>query len=393
MTKRPFKDETMLGHAGKNPRENFGIVNPPVYHASTILYPSVAAMERAFKNKFDGVTYGRHGTPTTFALEEAVAALEGGERAIAMPSGMAAIAGVLLGFLKGGDHLLMVDTVYGPGRQLCDHTLRGFGIETTYYDPTIGSAIARLIRPNTRLVYLESPGSHTFEVQDVPAICAAAHAAGCLAVLDNTWSTELYFKAFAHGVDAVVLAGTKYISGHSDVMMGLIICREAHYQDLKTKIHGLGYCAAPDDCYLALRGMRTLAVRLARHQETALTLARWLQGRSEVARLMHPALPNDPGHSLWRRDFLGASGLFGFVLNAYSPGAMAAMLDGMELFGMGFSWGGYESLLVPVKPQTSRVATRWDVEGPTLRLHAGLEDPDDLIADLERGFVRLKAAQ
>jgi cysteine-S-conjugate beta-lyase len=392
MTKRPLKDETLLAHAGNRPRENFGIVNPPVYHASTILYPTVAAMERAFKDKFNGVTYGRNGTPTTFALEEAVAALEGGERAIAMPSGMAAIAGALLGFLKSGDHLLMVDTVYGPARQFCDQTLRGFGIETSYYDPTIGEGIARLIRANTRVIYLESPGSLTFEVQDVPAIVAAARAAGCLTVLDNTWSTGLYFKAFAHGADAVILAGTKYIVGHSDAMMGLIVCREAHYQDLKSKIHGLGYCAAPDDCYLALRGLRTLAVRLARHQQTALALARWLQGREEVARVMHPALPNDPGHQLWRRDFRGASGLFGFVLNPCSAQALAAMLDGMGLFAMGFSWGGYESLLVPVKPESSRVATHWQAAGPTLRLHAGLENPDDLIADLELGFARLKGS-
>ena len=392
MTDRPYKDETLITHAGNKPRANFGIINPPVYHASTILYPTVAALEAALKDRFSGVTYGRNGTPTTFAFEEAVAAVEGGERAIAMPSGMAAIAGILLTFLKQGDHLLVSDTVYSPVRGLCGGTLAGMGVETTYYDPTIGAEIAALIRPNTRVVYLESPGSLTFEVQDVAAIAAAAHARDCLTVLDNTWATPLYFKPFEHGIDVSLHAGTKYITGHSDTMMGVVICRAAHYQQLKAAIHGLGYCAAPDDCYLALRGLRTLAVRLARHQETALTLARWLQARQEVTRVMHPGLPQDPGHRLWKRDFRGASGLFGFTLKPYSAVAVAAMLDGTELFGLGYSWGGYESLLIPTKPQALRTAVPWVADGPSFRLHAGLEDAGDLIADLERGFVRLGAA-
>jgi cystathionine beta-lyase len=392
MTDRPYKDETLLAHAGNKPRANFGIVNPPVYHASTILYPTVAALEAALKDKFSGVTYGRSGTPTTFAFEEAVAAVEGGDRAIAMPSGLAAIAGILLTFLKQGDHLLVTDSVYGPVRTLCNGALAGLGIETTYYDPTIGAGIATLIRPNTRLIYLESPGSLTFEVQDVPAIASAARSRGCLTIFDNTWASPLYFKPFEHGIDISLHAGTKYITGHSDTMMGVVVCGAAHYQRLKAAIHGLGYCAAPDDCYLALRGLRTLAVRLARHQETALTIARWLQARPEVARVMHPALPEDPGYRLWRRDFRGASGLFGFALKPCPPAAVAAMLDGMELFGMGFSWGGYESLLIPTKPQALRSAVPWATDGPCLRLHAGLEDAGDLIADLDRGLSRLKAA-
>jgi cystathionine beta-lyase len=392
MTDRPLKDETLLGHAGNRPAANFGIVNPPVYHASTILFPSLAAQEAAARDMTAGVTYGRNGTPTSFALEEAVAALEGADHAVAMPSGLAAVAGTLLSFLKAGDHLLMVDSVYEPVRKLCNVTLAGFGIETTYYDPAIGAGVTALIRPNTRLVYLETPGSLTFEVQDVPAIVGAAKAAGCLTVLDNTWATPLFFKPVVHGVDIVIHAATKYIVGHADTMMGLILCPQAHYKRIRRVVHGLGYCAAPDDCYLALRGLRTLAVRLARHQTTALALARWLQAQPEVARIMHPAMPDHPSHALWRRDFTGSTGLFGFVLKPMPAPALAAMLDGMKLFGMGFSWGGYESLLVRVRPETVRSATRWPAEGPTLRLHAGLEDPQDLIDDLDQGLRRLRAA-
>jgi cysteine-S-conjugate beta-lyase len=392
MTDRPLKDETLLGHAGNRPAANFGIVNPPVYHASTILFPSLAAQEAAARDMTAGVTYGRNGTPTSFALEEAVAVLEGADHAVAMPSGLAAVAGALLSFLKAGDHLLMVDSVYEPVRKLCNAMLAGFGIETTYYDPAIGAGVTALIRPNTRLVYLETPGSLTFEVQDVPAIVGAAKAAGCLTVLDNTWATPLFFKPVVHGVDIVIHAATKYIVGHADTMMGLILCPQAHYKRIRRVVHGLGYCAAPDDCYLALRGLRTLAVRLARHQATALALARWLHAQPEVDRIMHPAMPDHPSHALWRRDFTGSTGLFGFVLKSTPAPALAAMLDGMKLFGMGFSWGGYESLLVRVRPEAVRSATRWPADRPTLRLHAGLEDPGDLIEDLDQGLRRLRAA-
>ncbi len=390
MTDRRFKDDTLIGHAGNHPRDHHGVVNPPVYRASTVLFPTVAALDHAVKDRFAGVYYGRYGTPTTFALEEAVAALEGADKAIALGSGLTAISAALMSLLGAGDHLLMVDTVYDPVRRLCDKTLARFGIETTYYDPLAGSAVAALMRPNTRVVYLESPGSLTFEVQDVPAIAAAAHAGGALAVMDNTWATPLFFKPFAHGVDIAIHAATKYIAGHSDLMLGLVTMRDEFYRPIKNAIHGMGHGAAPDDCYLALRGLRTLAVRLRRHQETGLALARWLGGRPEVERVLHPALPDDSGHALWRRDFTGACGLFGIVLKPVPAAALAAMLDGLELFGMGFSWGGYESLILPAKP--TRTAAAWTAAGPLLRVHAGLEDAADLIADLERGFARLAAA-
>ena len=388
-----MKKDTLLAHAGRDPEANYGIINPPVYHASTVVFPTLAALEESEKDPFTGVTYGRFGTPTTFALEEAVAALEGGYRAVAVPSGLAAIAASLIAFVVTGDHVLVADNVYGPTRQrVCDLILARMGVEVTYYDPLVGADIARLMRDNTRVVFLESPGSLTFELQDVPAIAAAAKARGAVVVMDNTWATPLYFKPLAHGVDISIQAATKYIVGHADAMLGVITTTEEHFQTVKTMAHALGHAAAPDDCYLALRGLRTLAVRLARHQETGLALARWFEGRPEVARVLHPALPDDPGHSLWKRDFTGACGLFGIVLKDFPKSAVAAMLDGLELFAMGFSWGGYESLILLVDPEAVRSAVPWTASGPTLRLHAGLEDVQDLTADLERGFERLAAA-
>jgi len=386
-------DETRATHAGNHPHANMGVINPPVYRASTILYPDVATLEQVNKDRLSRLAYGRYGTPTVSALEEAVTALEGGGRAIVLSSGLAAIAATLMNLLQAGDHLLMVDTVYSPVRNVCDKTLKKFGIETTYYSPGIGADIAELIRPQTRLVYVEAPGSLTFEMQDIPAIVRAGHDAGALVMMDNTWATPMYFKALNYGADIVVHAATKYIAGHSDVMLGIVVCREELYRQLKLGIHALGHSASPDDCYLALRGLRTLPVRLARHQETGLALARWLKSRPEVARVMHPGLPDDPGHGIWKRDFTGASGLFGIVLKPCAPAALAAMLDGMRLFGMGASWGGYESLILPVNPAAIRTASTWDAAGPTLRLHTGLEQIDDLIADLSDGFARLAAAQ
>jgi cystathionine beta-lyase len=337
------------------------------------------------------VTYGRQGTPTTIAFEEAVAALEGADRALALPSGLAAIAATLMTFLKAGDHLLMVDTVYGPVRSLCKRLLTGLGIETTYYDPALGDGIADLMRPETKVVYLEAPGSLTFEMQDVSSIAAAAKSRGATVIMDNTWATPLFFKPLHHGVDVVIEAATKYIGGHSDLMMGVVAADRDRLVRIKTAAHMMGHAAAPDDCYLALRGLRTLSVRLERHQKNSLALARWLQTRPEVERVLHPALPEHPGHALWKRDFTGATGLFSILLKPCSPQALEAMLDGMALFGMGYSWGGYESLILPVDPKASRSATRWEAAGPVLRLHAGLEDATDLIADLERGFARLSA--
>lgn len=378
---------TLLAHVGNAPAANHGVVNPPVYHASTIIYPSLDALEHAERTPYEGTRYGRRGTPTTFALEEAVAALEGGAHGIAVPSGLAAITTALLAFLKTGDHLLMVDTTYAPVRRFCDVVLVGLGIETTYYDPM--TDVAPLIRANTRVVYLESPGSLTFEVQDVSAATSAARAAGAVSIIDNTWSAGLLFKPFRHGVDVSIQAATKYIVGHSDAMLGTITTTEEAFLRVKRASALLGTSVGPDDCYLGLRGLRTLAVRLARHQDTALQLAHWLAGRDEVVHVRHPALPDCPGHDVWRRDFSGANGLVSIVLPPVDRTALAAMLDGMRLFAMGYSWGGYESLIVPFDPSTARTATSWPYAGPCLRLHCGLEDPADLIDDLEHGFARL----
>ncbi|MDP6951441.1 MAG: cystathionine beta-lyase [Alphaproteobacteria bacterium] len=390
-----MKQDTVLIGAGRAPDGNHGVVNPPVYHASTITYPTVAALEETQRKRFDaGVTYyGRYGTPTHFALEETVAAVEGGARAVLFGSGKAALVAALTAYVKSGDHLLMVDTAYGPTRAFCDGFLSRFGVETTYYDPLIGAGIAALIRPETKLVFVESPGSETFEVQDLPAIAEAAHAKGCIVMCDNTWASPLYCDPFALGADVSIQAATKYIGGHSDAMLGVITTTAAEHRRVRAAAFDLGASAGPDDVYLAQRGMRTLSVRLQRHMENGLALASWLKNRPEVARVMHPALPDDPGHALWQRDFSGASGLFGLVLKPARREALAAMLDGMELFAMGYSWGGYESLIIPTNPASHRTATDWTDEGPALRIHAGLEDADDLIADLDAGLARLAAAR
>lgn len=386
-------ENTRIVHAGRNPAANHGVVNPPVYHASTITFETMAELEASDRAPLDGTHYGRLGTPTTFALEEAVAALEGAERAVVLPSGLGALSVAFLSFVASGDHVLVSDNVYFPTRRLCSQLLARFGVEAEYYDPMIGAGIAARIRPNTRVVFVESPGSLTFEVQDVPAIAAAAHAAGALVMMDNTWSGGVFFKALAHGVDLSVQAGTKYIVGHSDAMLGTIALSDAHYATVKTTANNFGYGTAPDDCYLALRGLRTIDVRLRRHEANALAVANWLTTRPEVAAVLHPALPSCPGHAIWKRDFTGASGLFSIVLGDASKAAVTAMLDGLELFAMGYSWGGFESLIIPTRPATSRTATAWPHAGPSLRLHVGLEDPEDLIADLRRGFERLNAAR
>jgi cysteine-S-conjugate beta-lyase len=382
-----MKDDTLLVTGGREPERNHGAVNPPVYRASTILYPNVEAFEAP--RELRGVYYGRGGVPTTFALEDAIAALEGAAGAVITGSGKTAVAQALLSFLEAGDHLLMVDTAYAPTRQFCDRVLRRFGVETTYYDPLIGAGIAELMRPDTKVVFLEAPGSLTFEIQDVAAITAAAHAAGAVAMMDNTWATPLYFKPLGHGVDISIQAATKYIGGHSDLLMGTAAATDEHYPRLRHGMQDLGCYASPDDCYLALRGLRTLSVRLERHQRTAMALATWLQTRPEVERVLYPALPDDPGHALWQRDFCGASGLFGVLLKPCPDQAWHALVEGLELFGLGASWGGYESLIMPNRPERYRTATAWDPGFPSIRIHAGLEDPDDLIADLEAGFARL----
>ncbi len=388
-----MKKNTRLTTAGRKPEANHGIVNPPVYHASTVIFPTVEALEKAEKTPFDGVYYGRFGTPTTFAFEEAVADLEGGEQTVSMPSGLAAIFCALMTFLKTGDHVLVCDSVYHPTRRLCDGMLRDLGIRTTYYDPLIGGDIGSLMEAETRVVFVESPGSLTFEVQDIPAIAKAAHDRGAVVLLDNTWSAGIFFEPFKHGVDVSIQAATKYIVGHADAMLGTVTTTGNLCRKVKKTAVGMGLCAGPDDCYLGLRGLRSLAARLARHQQTGLDLAHWLEGRDEVARVLHPGLTSFPGHEIWKRDFSGASGLFGMVLKEnYSSPAVAAMLDGLDLFSMGFSWGGYESLILPCKPAQARSIVRWTDRGACIRIHAGLEDVDDLKDDLERGFERLNSA-
>ncbi len=389
MKSKSKKPDTLITHAGRKPEENFGVVNPPVYHASTILHPSVAHWEASEARRFDDVVYGRFGTPTQFALEEAMAAIEGGARAVAVCSGAAACFTALLAYLKAGDHVLVPDSVYGPVRNFTTGFLARFGVTFDFYDPMVGAGIAALVKPNTKVIYLESPGSLTFEVQDVPAIVAVAKARGIATMLDNTWGSPIFLRPLTMGVDVSIVAATKYIVGHSDAMMGVCVCTKDSFMPVKTSALQLGYHAAPDDSYLALRGLRTVGVRLRAHEAAALKVAKWLKARPEVERVLHPALPDCPGHEFWKRDFAGSSGLFSIVLRRdIAKPAVDAMLDGLDLFGLGASWGGFESLITAPRVTRLRTATKWD-SGPMLRLHIGLEDVDDLIADLDRGFARL----
>ena len=384
------KPDTIAVSAGRMSREHFGTVNTPVYRTSTILHPNVASLKAELvEGKERRYVYGRRGTPTTVSFEEAVSALEGAARTVSLPSGLNAITTAILAVCDAGDHLLMTDNCYGPTRLFCGRELKRLGVETTFYDPLIGAGIEALLRPNTRAVYCESPGSLTFEMQDIPAIAAAAHASGASVLMDNTWATPVFFRPLGHGVDLSIQAATKYIAGHSDVMIGYVSANESHAKRLAGFVGDLGLYASGDDCFLALRGVRTLAVRLARHQETGLLLAKWFARRPEVARVLHPALENDPGHAVWKRDFRGASGLFGVVLKPVSDARLAAMIDGLKHFGIGYSWGGYESLIIPAG--FTRTARPFEAEGPVIRIHAGLEDPGDLLADLEAGFARMNA--
>ena len=391
MKDKRAKDETLVTHLGRQPERYHGVVNMPVFHASTVLYDSLEAFETRHRIADpDAVLYGRMGTPDTFALERAVAELEGGADSIAVPSGLAAISCALLALVEAGDHILMTDAAYRPTRKFCDGTLKRLGVETTYYEPTIDRDIAGLIRANTRLIYAESPGSLTFEMQDIPAIAEIAAARGIALLADTTWATPLHFKAFAHGVDVSIQAGTKYLVGHSDAMLGMITANERYAAQIRRCVRQLGISPGTEEVFLGQRGLRTLAVRLKRHEETGRHLARWLAERPEVAEVCHPALPDFPGHEIWRRDFTGACGLFSFVLDRpYPKQALAAMIEGLELFGLGASWGGYESLVITAYPETFSTARPWQKPGPMLRIHAGLEHPDDLIADLEAGFARL----
>jgi cystathionine beta-lyase len=387
----PQQAETRLVTAGRDREAQKGFVNPAVFHGSTVLYPSAEDLH-AHRAEY---TYGRHGTPTTRALQDVMMGLEGPQCAgvgIA-PSGLAAISTTLLSVTKAGDHLLVCDNVYRPSRNFCNGVLARYGVETSYFDPQIGSGIEKLFKPNTRAVLVEAPGSQSFEMPDIPAIAEVAHARGALVIDDNTWATPLFHRSLDLGVDISMQAATKYIGGHSDIMFGTISANAKAWPMVQETIRLLGVCAGPDDVYLALRGTRTLAVRLAQHHRSGLEMARWLAARPEVDRVLHPGLESHPGHAIWKRDFTGASGLFSIVLKPVPQKAVDALLDAVTLFGMGFSWGGFESLIIPFDAAGYRTATEWSPGGPTLRLHIGLENVDDLKADLDRGFAALKAAQ
>jgi cystathionine beta-lyase len=386
----PQKAETALVTAGRDTKAQKGFVNPPVVRGSTVLYPTAKDLHE-HRGEFQ---YGRHGTPTTKALQDALKTLEGPQCAGVglTPSGLSAISTTLLAVLKAGDHLLVCDSIYRPSRAFCDGLLARYGVETTYFDPLIGAGVAALFRPNTKAVLVEAPGSQSFEMPDIPAIAAVAHARGALVIDDNTWATPLFHRSLDQGVDISLQAATKYIGGHSDIMFGTISANAKAWPLITEAIRLLGVCAGPDDVFLALRGMRTLSVRLAQHYRSGLDVARWLEARPEVVRVLHPALESDPGHAIWTRDFTGASGLFSIVLKPASAKAVDAFLDTVRLFGMGYSWGGFESLVIPFDCAGYRTASKWSPGGPTLRLHIGLENVEDLKADLDRGFKAFNAA-
>ncbi len=386
--KRP-KQATQVVTGGRRAAWTGPIVNPAVWRASTILYDDVAALKKGSNSNADGnFFYGRRGTPTQWALAEALTEMEPGAAGTMLyPSGVAAVTGALLSVLRPGDELLMLDSAYDPTRSFCDGFLKDFGVTTTYYDPLIGGGIDRILTDKTRAVFMESPGSHSFEVQDVPAIVAAARARGIVTLIDNTWATPMFFSAMANGVDLSIIAGTKYIVGHSDAMIGSVTANAAHFPALRRTAQALGAHVGPDDAWLALRGLRTLHVRLQQHQASALKIAHWLKDHPKVARVLHPALPDCPGHALWKRDFSGSTGLFSITLNGGTEAARDAVIDALHHFGIGYSWGGFESLAVPSDPAKWRTATQWKAAGPGIRLQIGLEDADDLIADLEQALA------
>jgi cystathionine beta-lyase len=387
---RKYRPATRVAHLGRDPRKFMGAVNTPVFRASTILFPTVAALERAARGELrDELTYGLHGLPTVRDFQSAIAALEGGHAALAVPSGLTATTLPLLALAHPGDHVLVTDNVYGPTRRFCDNHLRRLGVDVSYFDPLAGAALERDFRADTKLVFAESPGSLTFEVSDIRAFADVAHARGATLVIDNSWATPLGFRAFDHGADVSVHAATKYIGGHSDVLLGAIVATEAAFAPLYRLWTDMGIAPSSDDCFLGLRGLRTLAVRMERHRDNALAIARFLATRPEVREVIYPALPGSRGHELWKRDFSGASGLFAVVLQPVDKSRVDAMLDGMRIFAMGWSWGGYESMIIPTWPERARTATRWSPGGPCLRLAVGLEDAEDLVADLEAGLSRL----
>jgi cystathionine beta-lyase len=372
---------TQLIHNGYDPHDYHGFVNPPVVHASTVLFPNAAAMD----GKSQKYTYATRGTPTTDALAQAIDALEGAAGTVLVPSGLAAVTVPLLAFLVPGDHVLIVDTVYHPTRHFADTMLKRLGVEVDYFEPSLGSALKDRMKPNTKAVFTESPGSNTFEVQDIPAIVDIAHAQGAVVMLDNTWATPLHFRPLDFGVDISIHAATKYPAGHSDTLLGTISANATCWKRL-LEAHGtLGLCAAPDDAYQVLRGLRTMGVRLAHHQKSTLEIAHWLHSHPDVSAVLHPAFEGSEGHDIWKRDFSGSSGIFSIVLRNKTRAQAYAFLDALELFGLGYSWGGYSSLALHA--DISDRVFRRDYGGPIIRLQIGLEDVPDLIADLERGFA------
>ncbi|HZZ60612.1 MAG TPA: cystathionine beta-lyase [Roseiarcus sp.] len=386
-TRASLKSRSRLVHLGRDTEQSQGFINLPPFRGSTVLYPDVATL----KSRAQRYTYGTHGTPTTEALCSAWTGISGAAGTVLVPSGLAAIVAALMTALSAGDHLLITDSAYAPSRAFANATLKRMGIETTYYDPEIGARIEALMRPNTKAVLTESPGSQTFEIQDVPAIAEVAHAHGACVLMDNTWATTLFFSPHSHGVDMAIEAGTKYLSGHSDLLLGVVSANDTWFDRLHRTVDLMAIQPGPEDVFLALRGLRSMELRLREAERQALALAGWLQARPEVLRVIHPGLPNHPGHALWQRDFTGSSGLFSIILKPVSEAAVAAFLDGLELFGLGYSWGGYESLAVPFDCTSYRTATRWAPGGPAIRFSVGLEDIEDLKADLDRGFARLGA--
>jgi cystathionine beta-lyase len=373
-------------HAGREPFEQYGFVNTPIYRGSTVLYPTTDDL----LHRRGRYSYGTKGTPTTNSLETAWTELTGAAGTVLAPSGLAAVTVALMSCLKAGDHLLVTDSIYLPTRQFCNGVLKNFGVETTYYDPQIGAGIEALIRPNTTAVFTEAPGSQSLEMQDIPAIAEVAHRHGAVVLMDNTWATPLLFPPHERGVDIAIEAGTKYLSGGSDLLLGMVSANERCFKRLRETYDSFAMCPGPEDVFLGLRGLRTMALRLREHGNQALEMARWLEARPEVARVLHPALETYPGHEIWKRDFKGSSGLFSIILKPCSDQALAAMLDGLSLFGMGYSWGGFESLVIPFNCATYRTATKWEPGGHALRFHIGLEDLDDLKRDLDAGFTRLR---
>jgi cystathionine beta-lyase, bacterial len=382
-----LKQNTILTHAGRTPAASFGTVNTPVYRASTILFPTLEALDNKEHTK---LRYGRRGTPTTHALEDAMCEIEQGDRALITPSGTNALAVILTTYAEPGAHFLIMDNAYAPTRKFCSRLLSKFGVETTFYDPTIGAGIESLIRPETKLIFMEAPGSQTFEVHDIAAIVDVAKRHQIATAIDNTWSGGYFCQPIQLGVDISIQSGTKYLSGHADVMLGTIVCTHEHYDRLRDTYLLMGVCVSPDDAWLVLRGLRTLGVRLRQHDINARAVADWLAEQPEVLRLMHPGREGDAFHDLWMRYFTGASGLFGFIIGETDRSKLARLFDGLSLIGMGSSWGGFETLMIPTNPTINRTATRWAPEGQTMRIHVGLEDPEDIIREIRDGFDRMQ---